>query len=387
MLMSALKPIALSFAIAALGAQAAVAQAVLKIKIPMRARLTPVQRLNREGVKAINEHNYKKAEQLFYKAYLYDPADPFTLNNLGYTSELQGQLPEADRFYELASEQGSNADIDRSSSKGLEGKPMMDAFEGIRDRKMRVNRLNVEAMQLLSKGREFEAARLLRQALELDPDNPFTENNCGVADEAAGDLAGALRYYNEAAESDSLERVAITQNSAWSGKLVSKVAAANAARLTRSMRHAGGPDEQAVMYNLRGVHAANENNLLAAKEDFLHAYSLDPTNAFSLNNRGYVAEMNGDLESAQFFYQKARSAAGANTPVGLATEESAVGQPLFRAAAGSNEKVDGALIRYSEWRRGQRAPIELTPRGGAVLGNQPSTANPTQPSAPRPPLN
>jgi hypothetical protein len=31
--------------------------------------------------------------------------------------------------------------------------------------------------------------------------------------------------------------------------------------------------------------------------------------AFSLNNRGYVAEMDGDLETAQFFYGKARKAA------------------------------------------------------------------------------
>ena len=51
-----------------------------------------MQRLNREGVEAVKRHDYEKAEALFLKAYLYDPADPFTLNNLGYISELQGQL-------------------------------------------------------------------------------------------------------------------------------------------------------------------------------------------------------------------------------------------------------------------------------------------------------
>ena len=60
------------------------------IKIPRRSELTPVQRLNRRGVDAIKKHEYKNAESLFYKAYLYDPADPFTLNNLGYVSELEG---------------------------------------------------------------------------------------------------------------------------------------------------------------------------------------------------------------------------------------------------------------------------------------------------------
>ena len=72
-----------------------------------------MQRLNREGVDAIRKHQYEKAEAIFYKAYLYDPADPFTLNNLGYISELQGQLDRAHKFYTLASEQGSAA-LDRS---------------------------------------------------------------------------------------------------------------------------------------------------------------------------------------------------------------------------------------------------------------------------------
>ena len=58
----------------------------LKITIPKHSKLTPVQRLNREGVEAVRKHNYKKAEQLFYKAYLFDPDDAFTLNNLGNNS-------------------------------------------------------------------------------------------------------------------------------------------------------------------------------------------------------------------------------------------------------------------------------------------------------------
>ncbi len=81
----------------------------LKINIPRRSTLTPVQRLNREGVEAVRKHNYAKAEQLFYKAYLFDPDDPFTLNNLGYISELQGQIDRAQRFYSLAAEQSSEA--------------------------------------------------------------------------------------------------------------------------------------------------------------------------------------------------------------------------------------------------------------------------------------
>jgi len=76
----------------------------LRITLPRRSKLTPVQRLNREGVEAVQKRHYDKAEALFYKAYLFDPSDPFTLNNLGYISELQGQLDRAQNFYKLAAE-------------------------------------------------------------------------------------------------------------------------------------------------------------------------------------------------------------------------------------------------------------------------------------------
>src|SRR5580704_3509075 len=96
----------------------------LKITLPKRSELTLVQRLNRDGVEALRRQQYEKAEGIFFKAYLFDPGDPFTLNNLGYISELQGQLERAQKFYKLAWEQASDAIIDRSNAKSLEGKPM-----------------------------------------------------------------------------------------------------------------------------------------------------------------------------------------------------------------------------------------------------------------------
>ena len=173
---------------AAGGSTAVVAQRShhsLTITIPRHSELTYVQRLNREGVVAIQKHDYGKAAQLFFKAYLYDPADPFTLNNLGYVSELEGQLDRAENFYRLASEQGSTASIDLSNEKNLEGKPMNTAFTGLKDSPMRVNRINVEAMRLLSANRGGEAAALLEQGRSLDPQNPYTLNNLGAAEESA----------------------------------------------------------------------------------------------------------------------------------------------------------------------------------------------------------
>ena len=350
------------------------------VTVPLRSKLSPVQRLNRAGVEAVKKHQFAKAEALFYKAYLYDPADPFTLNNLGFVSEFEGQLEQAHKFYQLAAEQSCDAHIDKSSVETLENKPMRAALEGLEDLPMRVNRMNVEAMRLLSQDRGFESVAILQQALTLDPQNPFTLNNLGVADEAIGDYSGALKSYDSAANSHSTEPVEVTQNRAWAGKTVSAMAQASAKRLQKRMRDEHATASQAAMFNLRGVFAANQNNWNAAQQDFLRAYSIDPANAFSLNNRGYVAEQQGDLESAQFFYEKAKRAGDADNRVGLATDRSVEGHSLLNVAEDSNRKVDGALTVYSRERHTETAPVELTPRGA---GATPSTTQP--PSTPAPP--
>ena len=260
---------------------------------------------------------------------------------------------------------------------------MKTAFESLQDIPMRVNRMNVNAMRLLSEGRGFETVSLLKQALALDPHNPFTLNNLGVAEEAVGDYQSAMRYYGEVSTSRSKETVMVTPDQSWSGKSVSEMAESNAERLQREMQKTGPHQSEAAMFNMRGVLAVNQNDWQAAKQDFLHAYSLDPGNAFSLNNRGFISELEGDLESAQYFYEKAQKAGDSNTTVGLATQSSAQGKSLFSVAVDSNQKVDGALERYSQQRRRETGPIELTPRGNFGAGNP--TVTPKQNPSPRGP--
>jgi len=352
----------------------------LAITLPKRSELTTVQRLNREGVEAVNKNQYEKAEAIFYKAYLYDPADPFTLNNLGYIYELQGQLDRANKFYLLATQQGSNANIDRSNSKALVGKPMRAAFETLQDVPMRVNRMNVNAIQLLADNRGLEASQLLQKALALDPRNPFTQNNLGVADEAIGDYQGALANYASAAQSGSTEPVVVTLDRAWRGKPVNQMAADSEKRLQSRLQQTQTAEMQAVMFAWRGVAAENQNNWAAAKQNFLEAYTLDPNSAFSLNNRGYVAEREGDLETAQFFYEKARRAGNAQATVGLATQSSAEGKKLVTVAVDSNTKVDSEIDKYAQQRRRETGPIELTPRDNSSPQGQPT--NPVPPQGP-----
>ncbi|PYX03346.1 MAG: hypothetical protein DMG85_19870, partial [Acidobacteria bacterium] len=130
----------------------------LRITLPKRSKPTPVQQLNRDGVKAIEKHQFDQAEKLFYKAYLLDPNDPFTLNNLGYISELQGKVERAQRYYQLASRQDSETTIDQASVPELKGKQLTEITGSFGNRELRINRGNVEAMSLLSQGRTQEAA-------------------------------------------------------------------------------------------------------------------------------------------------------------------------------------------------------------------------------------
>ena len=61
--------------------------------------------------------------------------------------------------------QGCYAIIDRSDAKALRGKPMMDALGTLQNLPMRINRINVLGMGLLSQ-MEFRGCFPLQEALD-----------------------------------------------------------------------------------------------------------------------------------------------------------------------------------------------------------------------------
>ena len=203
-------------------------------------------------------------------------------------------------------------------------------------------------------------------ALAIDPQNPFTLNNLGVAYESVSDLDNALRYYREAAATRSKEPAMITLDSSWRGRSVSAIAQESARRLQRRLQSSDTPETKAVMYTLRGVHAENANNWTEARQDFLQAYALDPSSAFSLNNRGYVAEREGDLETAQFFYQRAQRAANSTTKVGVATRLYARDSPSspspITAMARSTTHSKSTAANASSLPRPSSSPPAVAPR-------------------------
>lgn len=344
----------------------------LRITMPKHSDLTPVQRLNRDGVNAILKHRYELADGFFYKAYLYDPADPFTLTNLGYVSELQGEVDRADKFYKLAGEQRCEATIERSSAKELNGKPMMDALGLSKTGSMRVNRLNILGMEMLSQDRGFEAEALLKEALALDPKNPFTLNNLGVAQEATGDLEAALGYYDQVAASHSTDAVVVTRNLAWRGKPVSEMAADSAANLRKRMAKMDQRQMRAQMLAIRGVAATNQNNWTEAKKDFIEAYSQNPQSAFALNNLGYVAEREGDFETAKSYYARAQKAGDADARVGLTTQSSSSGEHLVAIADENHRYMNLELNAQSQRHPEQKSTFELKRRSQDA--NQPDSS-------------
>ena len=359
-----------------------------RIPLPKRSKITPVQELNREGVEALRKNQFTKARSLFYKAYLYDPGDPFTLNNLGYISELEGQVDRAQKFYELAGQGASEAVVDRASTKAFEGKTVAQVANAVEDKTMQVNRQNVQAIRLMAQGRAPEAELLLRGTLTIQPGNPFTLNNYAVAKEMEGDYEEALKYYNAAATTGSDEPVIVTLDKTWRGKPVREMAASSAKKLTERMDREQSVAAQVGLLNLRGVSAINRNALYDARRYFEQAYKLDPNNAFALNNQGYIAEMNGDSESAEVYYEKARSSVQANTRVGFATNQQAEGKKLFEVAGDNDQKMETRMAQVQEARRRQTGPVVLKRRDNTPVvpkppdAQQQPTLGPPQPPVP-----
>lgn len=314
----------------------------------------------------MRKHNFSKAEQYFYKAYLYDPQDSFTLNNLGYVAELQGQLDRAQQFYTLAASQPSDAVVDIASAKRVVGHPMSEALN-TGSGPLEVNHSNVEAVRLLNQGRAAEADVLLQDALKKDPNNVYTLNNMGAAKEMEGEAEEALKYYDQASQVQSGATAVVTTDRQWRGRPISRMAEQNASALRDHLSHKNDLEEQVAELNLRGVSAVNRNDLRSAEQDFRKAYAMDPSNAFSLNNIGYVSEMRGDQETAQFFYDRARQALGASKVVGVASRSTAQGRKLFAVSEDSNTRVEDQVTQERDTLRRQNEPVVLRRRDNSAV--------------------
>jgi Flp pilus assembly protein TadD len=362
----------------------------LRITIPKHSKATPVQKLNRQGVKEIQHHQLAKAERLFYRAYLIDPDDPFTLNNLGYISELQGKVDRAQHYYQLAAkENNSETVIAMASARNLQGKKLSEVTEAYGNLELRVNRGNLEAMSLLQQGRSQEAEDILRSTLKLDPRNPFTLNNLGYAMEMQGDLDSALRFYNDSSITHSSEPIVVSIDPKWRGKPISDIAFRNEQAVRARLQSQQSNQDRAARLHVEGVSALNHNQDEKAYQNFRDAYKLDPNSAFSLNNMGFVAEATGDKETANEFYSSAQRGEEAGAPVSIASHHEMVGVAVGQVAATNSQASEADLQAEAEAKRRNHAPIVLRRRDNTpVAMPQEQTPQSQSPASqvPRPPL-
>ena len=243
---------------------------------------------------------------------------------------------------------------------------MKDAL-AVSDVPLQINHENVEAVRLLSQGRAPEADLLLQQTLKENPNDVFTLNNMGVTKEMEGESQEALRYFDQAASTHSDAAAVVTLNNSWRGKPVNELAVQNAKNLRNRLAREEGTESAVAALNIRGVSALNRNDVSAADQDFRKAFALDPNNAFAINNVGYLSEIEGDRESAEFYYEKAEASDGANRPVGLASRQSAEGSRLGQVASDSDTKVESIVAEVRAQRRQHEQPLLLRRRDNSVV--------------------
>jgi len=349
----------------------------LRIPIPTGSNTTPVQKLNQDGVKELRKHHLEKAQRIFYKAYLLDPDDPFTLNNLGYVSELQGRVERAQRYYELAAkENNSETVIAESTEATLRGKKLSQVTGSYSALDLRVNRGNVQAMALLQQGRAQEAEDILRQTLKLNPKSPFTLNNLGYAIELQGNLEQAREYYNEASIVHSSEPIVVAVDPRWRGKPISEVDFRNSEAVRLRLQSEASQQEKAARLNLEGVSALNHNQPDKAEQYFRQAYQLDPQNAFSLNNMGFLSELLGDQETAADFYTRARRGDQSGSAVSAASRHEMVGEAVSQVASSNTQAAEASLQALAEAKRRKREPVVLRRRDNTPVVNHPPENTP-----------
>jgi tetratricopeptide (TPR) repeat protein len=171
--------------------------------------------------------------------------------------------------------------------------------------------------------------------------------------------------------------VIVTLDQTWRGKSISELAGDGARKVQERMQQEQSLAAQVNRLNLQGVSAINRNSLYDARHYFERAYKLSPDNAFVLNNRGYLAEMDGDSETAEVFYQKARRSSDANARVGYATRQGAEGRKLFEVAETNDQKMQERMTQVRDLRRRATGPVRLKRRDNTpVTHTEPPQAAP-----------
>jgi tetratricopeptide (TPR) repeat protein len=198
-----------------------------------------VNRGNIEAMSLLEQGRSQEAEDILRNTLKLDPRNPFTLNNLGYTMEKQGDLDSALRFYNDASITHSSEPIVVSLDPKWRGKPISDvAFKNEQAVRARLQsqqsnqdkaaRLHVEGVSALNHNQDEKAYQDFREAYRLDPNSAFSLNNMGFVSEASGDKETANEFYSSAQHGEEASaQVSVASHHEMVGVPVGQVAGTN----------------------------------------------------------------------------------------------------------------------------------------------------------------
>jgi tetratricopeptide (TPR) repeat protein len=169
----------------------------------------------------------------------------------------------------------------------------------------------------------------------------------------------------------------VTLNKEWRGRAISEVAGENAEKARKELERSSDVEDQVARLNLRGVSAMNRNDHKAARDYFQQAYKLDPRNSFTINNMGFLSELEGDKETASSYYEQAENARRSRAKVAVSTRPEAEGRAVGQVAGQSNALVDSQMEAVAEAKRRGGAPPALRTRDNRIVIDKARPSNTT----------
>src|SRR5205823_13530409 len=141
------------------------------------------------------------------KALKLDPRNPYTLNNMGFAREKEGELEDALKYYNQAAMTGSHDALVVTLNKDWRGKPISEVaarnaektrkeMEKSEDNEARVARLNLRGVSAMNRNDRRKAREYFQQAFKLDSENAFAPNNMGYMAEMDGDRETPQALYD-----------------------------------------------------------------------------------------------------------------------------------------------------------------------------------------------
>jgi len=245
-------------------------------------------------------------------------------------------------------------------------KPHFEEALAIPDTPLLINHDNVEAVRLLSQAAAPKPT-FSAEGSEDRSQQHFHSQQSRRRQEMEGESQEALKYYDSAAAVHSDAAAVVYAQQILARQAGRRDGRAECQELANASGHPDDPRTANGGIKHEGSFRYEPQRAPGRATRLPQGLRLDPSNAFANNNIGYLSEIEGDRETAQFFYDRAQALGGANTPVGLATRSSAEGMRLGQVASDSDAKVEAKVQDERSARRQRHEPILLLRRDNSVV--------------------